>query len=155
MLSLKTLSTKSLHDDKPDEPCSSKERSASQELLEKVAVLPCVITVLFASFRCPSETGPQRSVDRVISLHARVPLRDQAYCIKQYLMLVAESKRNRRTECKLPSWLRELYDLIPDTYVLSVGLHVVVAVAFITFAVGTGLAAFFFDAICDTTSVRQ
>ena len=142
MLSLKTLSTKSLHDDKPDEPCSSKERSPSQELLEKVAVLPCVITVLFASFRCPSETGPQRSVDRVISLHARVPLRDQAHCIKQYLMLVVESKRNRRTECKLPSWLRDLYDLIPDTYVRSVGLHVVVAVAFTTFAVGTGLAVF-------------
>ena len=152
MLSLKTLSTKSLHDDKPDEPCSNKERSPSQELLEKVAVLPCVVTVLSASLRCPSETGPQRSVDRVISLHARVPLRDKAYCIKQHLILVAESKKDRRTECKLP---RELYDLIPDTHVLSVGLHVVVAVAFITFAVGTGLAAFFFDAICDATSVRQ
>ena len=54
-------------------------------------------------------------VDRVISLHARVPLRDQANCIEQYLMLVAVSKRNWRTGCRLPSWLRELCDLIPDT----------------------------------------
>ena len=72
-------------------------------------------------------------VDRVISLHAQVPLRDQAYCIKQYLMLVAVPKRNWRTGCGLPSWLTELCD----------------------FDFGTGLAAFFIDAICDTTSVRQ
>ena len=42
-------------------------------------------------------------------------------------------------------------------HVLSVGLHVVFAVAFIMCAValGAGLAAFCLDAICDTTSVRQ
>ena len=72
-------------------------------------------------------------VDRVISLHARVPLRDQAQCIKQHLMLVAVPKRNWRTGCRFPSWLTELCD----------------------FDFGTGLAAFFIDAICATTSVRQ
>ena len=79
----------------------------------------------------------------VFTLESR--LRDEACCIKQYLMLVAVSKRNRRPGCRLRSWLRELCDLIPDTCCQSV-----FAVAF-----GTGRAAFFIDAICDTTRVRQ